>query len=138
MDSSGEDHTPVVGFLAQYLDAPPVADDSMPRPVVEFRRLGKKDDYVVFPYSQLVWLNYYASYGIIMHFASHTVHVLGSNLAGLYASLRDQTQRQVHMTDELKPSGGEPHVANIFIVAKSPKDPGFERLAESDLEGKDA
>lgn len=137
-DGGALGHSAVGGFLAQYLDAPPVPDDSVSRPVVEFRRLGKKDDYVAFPYSQLIWVNYYASYGIIMHFASHTVHVLGRNLTALYSSLRDQVQRQVHMGDELEETKGEPFVTNIYIVAKSPKDPGFERLTDADLESKDA
>lgn len=137
-DNGAVGRSAVGGFLAQYLDAAPVPDDPVLRPVVEFRRLGKKDDYVAFPYSQLIWVNYYASYGIIVHFGSHTVHVLGRRLMRLYTSLRDQTQRQVHMNDELEESDGEPFVTSIFILAKSSKDPGFERLEESDLESKDA
>lgn len=138
MDAKSNRGGTASAFLAQYLEAEPVPENPVLRPVVEFRRLGKKDDYVAFPYSQLVWVNYYASYGIIVHFGSHTVHVLGRNMTALYASLRDQTLRQVHMSDELEAGDGEPLVTSVFIVAKSAKDPGFERLAVTDLAAKDA
>ena len=40
-----------------------------------------------FPYSDLIWLDYNASKGILIHFASHTVAVWGKNLRPIYARL---------------------------------------------------
>ncbi|MFN0133126.1 MAG: hypothetical protein ACKVW3_11465 [Phycisphaerales bacterium] len=117
--------------------APAAVGVSLSRPTVEFRRTGKKDDRVVFPFSQLIWVNFNASYGIIVHFASHTVHIQGTNLDTVYEGLRDQTLRQVQMEDSPKKKG-EPHVERIYVVSKSSGDPGFTPLAAADLDQQDA
>jgi hypothetical protein len=40
-----------------------------------------------FPYSDLIWLDYNASKGILIHFASHTVAIWGKNLRPVYVRL---------------------------------------------------
>lgn len=135
--------TASAGRRRSVLEAFPVRDAAptppvFERAVVEFRRLKAKDDYVAFPYSQLVWLNYYPSYGIIAHMSSHTVHVIGVRLEKIYQGLRDQTLRQVQMQDENAVERDQPVVTNIFIIPKSASDPGFARLEIKDLEVKDA
>lgn len=50
---------------------------------------------VTFVYGQLIWMNFFPSKGIILHFSSHTVWLVGRNLAALYAELSDLRRREV-------------------------------------------
>lgn len=53
-----------------------------------------------FVYAHLIWLNFYPSKGIILHFASHTVWVVGRNLTGLYDELSDLRRREIVVVRE--------------------------------------
>ena len=71
-------------------------------------------------------------------FASHTVHVLGRNLASVYEGLRDQTLDRVHMRRDVDEESVEPVVTNIYIRQATKNAPGFERLDEAALRSDDA
>lgn len=48
-----------------------------------------------FLYGQLIWMNFYPSQGVILHFSSHTVWVVGRNLVKLYAELEGLRLRRM-------------------------------------------
>lgn len=55
---------------------------------------------MAFLYGQLVWMNYDREIGIILHFSSHTVKLLGRNLDKLYDELLELRLRQITVIDE--------------------------------------
>ena len=61
---------------------------------VEFYR-GGKDNFTAFPYDKVIWVNFWKSRGVIVHFASHTIHIAGSDIVAVYEGLRDQTLKSV-------------------------------------------
>jgi len=103
---------------------------------IEFYR-GGKDDYTSFPYTQLIWVNYFKSYGIVVHFGSHTVHILGQALEAVYQGIRDQTLDSVGPEEEEAPSS-KAGVEKIFIKQVGQNATGFLRPTESDLKRDDA
>lgn len=103
---------------------------------IEFYR-GGKDDYTAFPYTQLVWVNYFKSYGIVVHFGSHTVHILGQKLEAVYEGIRDQTLDSVGPEEEEAP-GSMSGVERVFIKQVGQNATGFLRPSEADLKRDDA
>lgn len=89
------------------------------------------------PYSQLVWLNFYASYGIILHFGSHTVFVLGGKLTDVYERLRDRTLVSVGAEDAVD-GANTPGVESVHIKQVGGNAPGFSRPDRSTLAKEDA
>ena len=102
---------------------------------LEFQR-GEKNDTTAFPYQQLIWVNYLKKYGIIVHFGSHTVHVLGSNLENVYEGIRDQTLAIVKPEDP--GSSNRSGVESVFIKQVGQNAPGFVRPDISTLKKEDA
>jgi|GEM_PF-7106160 len=111
------------------------APGSGPR-AIEFQR-GGKNDITAFPYQQLIWVNYFKKYGIIVHFGSHTVHVLGSNLESVYEGIRDQTLTIVK-PEEPGLVNSLPGVESVFIKQVGQNAPGFVRPDISTLKKEEA
>lgn len=104
--------------------------------VIEFYR-GKKDNYVAFPFDKLVWVNFYKSKGIILHFASHTVHVVGSNIEDVYHGVRDQTLRSIGPAlDAIGPK--TKGVEAVYIKQVGSNSPGFVWPSDESLKKEDA
>jgi hypothetical protein len=55
---------------------------------------------VTFLYSHLQWMNFDPSKGIILHFSTHTVKVVGRNLSALYADLLELKCRHIVVVPE--------------------------------------
>src|SRR5215210_6518460 len=73
-----------------YFTAPANGKPSEPEPVVRSPTLNLRfasGEEKAFPYSDLIWSDFNASKGILMHFASHTVMVRGRSLEPLYRQI---------------------------------------------------
>lgn len=55
---------------------------------------------ITFLYSHLIWMNFDDSKGIILHFSTHTVKVVGRNLATLHAELCELRLREIRVVSE--------------------------------------
>lgn len=107
-----------------------------PERSVEIYR-GGRDDWTVFPYDKLVWMNYQPGKGIQLHFASHLVFIVGHNLTALYQHLRDQDAKSVG--PEEGPQGPcTAGVESVFIKQVGKSDPGFAWPNEATLKSEQA
>lgn len=55
---------------------------------------------VAFLYSHLLWMNFDSGKGIMLHFSTHTVRIVGRNLKGLYSELLELKLRHIVVTAE--------------------------------------
>lgn len=82
-----------------------------------------------FVYAHLIWMNFYPSKGIILHFASHTVWVVGRNLTGLYDELSQLRQREIVVVSE-EHDLGEADAVIVHRVGVRQETPGQPRSAD--------
>lgn len=98
---------------------------------------GGRDDFTVFPYDKLVWLNYQPGKGIQLHFSSHTVFIAGHKLTELYQGLRDQVVKS--LGPEEGPGGPcSKGVESVFIKQVGGAAPGFVWPTEATLKTEQA
>lgn len=122
-----------------HLPARPAAAAAAPRfseRAVEIYR-GGRDDWTVFPYDKLIWMNYQPGKGIQIHFASHLVFIAGHKLTSLYEQIRDQYAKSIGPEDG--PQGPcTPGVESVYIKQVGKSEPGFVWPEEATLRNEQA
>lgn len=91
-----------------------------------------RQSYTAFPYSKLVWTNYQPSRGIQVHFASHTVFIVGYDLGKVYEGIRDGKLRSLGPEDGAA-GPRTPGVEAIFVKQVSKNEPGMTWPSEAAL-----
>lgn len=89
--------------------------------------------HTAFPYTRMVWVNYQPSRGIQVHFASHTVLVVGHDLGNTYKAIRERTLQQIGPGDAAA-GPRTPGVEAVYIRQVSKNEPGFTWPSEAALE----
>lgn len=89
--------------------------------------------YTAFPYTKLVWTNHQPSRGIQVHFASHTVFIVGHDLGKVYEGIRDWKLRSIG-PEEAAAGPRTPGVEAVYVKQVSKNQPGFEWPSEAALE----
>lgn len=96
-----------------------------------------RQSYTAFPYSKLVWTNYQPGRGIQVHFASHTVFIVGHDLAKVYEDIRDWKLRFVGPEDAAA-GPRTPGVEAVYLKQVSKNEPGMTWPSEAALEADQA
>lgn len=88
---------------------------------VAYHRSGHRNDVSVFPYMKLLWINYHPSFGIIVHYGSHTVFIKGTRLEPVLSALRTQRLGQLRVNEDVE-DPKSPVVERIYIRQKGDDD----------------
>lgn len=90
------------------------------RPPFSINFVRAKDAYAI-PYGHLVWMNYDRSSRIQLHFSSHSVSIIGSNLDAVYQGIRSQELSEVAVTPgrpEMRPAKPSGPVVDEIRIAQ--------------------
>jgi hypothetical protein len=96
-----------------------------------------RHSYTAFPYTKVVWMNYQPSRGIQVHFASHTVFIVGHDLGKVYEGIRDWKLRSIG-PEEAAAGPRTPGVEAVYIRQVSKSEPGFAWPSDAALEAEQA
>lgn len=96
-----------------------------------------RQSFTAFPYTKVVWTNFQPSRGIQVHFASHTVFIVGHDLGKVYESIRDWKLRSIG-PEEAAAGPRTPGVEGVYIRQVSKSEPGFAWPSEASLEADQA
>ena len=118
-------------ILAKYIDSEQVPSQQGVRCL---NLINKQGNSFALSYNHFHWANFKPSVGLQVHFATHTVTMMGRNLAPLYEAVLRFDLPQVTEIDEKRDLGGkdETVVTKLYIMQKPEGTPvAFEMPEES-------